>query len=100
MAYEWRISQAQVFANKRGQAFQALDDSEALCFKRGDWLISRPAHRYACDALHILKSGEVVRLQGTGKGVTLTRCDGSSELVTISETREMVIGYVIEVARA
>lgn len=93
----YSICDSQAFAIHRGAAFQLLDDAPAFRLHRGDWLAMKPASGYACDALHLLKSGEIVNIQmASGGYVRVTRGDGSDELVTVAETREMVIGYAVE----
>lgn len=94
-----RISDSQVFTASAGNAFQALDDAPALGFSRGDWLIAKPSSTYAGDCMYILRSSEVVRLQGIGGCLMLVRGNGSAEEISTLEATEIVAGRVVKILR-
>lgn len=78
-------------------AFRVLDASEALALKEGGWIIAEPADRYLADGGYVLRSGEVVRLRALWRAedVELTRGDGLTETITLTELKEMVAARVV-----
>lgn len=89
------VHAGQTFARNVGLAFEVDDDSAPLRVRRGDILVIQPERSLNCDSLHLLRSGEIVRMQMIGHGmVRITRGDGSFDDVTKIEADGMVGGYV------